>query len=71
MAETGKDIRRLRVPDELWDPYTEIVGNGGRSADIKAYIEWRIDNPTMPLPGRRRGPLKKMRRSSVDKPADG
>jgi hypothetical protein len=64
--QAGKDIRRLRVPDDLWDAYTEIVGNGGRSADLKAYMEWRVDNPTTPLPGRRRGPVKKVRRSSVD-----
>ena len=55
------DIRRLRVDEELWDAYAEIVGNGGRSADLRAYIEWRVDNPTTPLPGRRRGPVKRVR----------
>lgn len=53
------DMRRLRVATELWDAYTEIVGDAGRSADLKSYIEWRVDNPTMPLPGRRRGPVRR------------
>lgn len=63
------DVRRLRVDDDLWDAYTEIVGNGGRSADLKAYIEWRVDNPTTPLPGKRRGPVKRVRKSATA-PAD-
>lgn len=54
-------VLRFRAPDELWAAYSEIVGDGGRSADLKAYIEWRVDNPTTPLPGRRRGPVKKVR----------
>jgi hypothetical protein len=56
----SSDIRRLRVDDDTWDAYTEIVGERGRSADLKAYINWRIDNPTAPLPGRRRGPVRKV-----------
>lgn len=63
-AETS-DVRRVRVDQDLWRAYAEIVGDGGRSADIKAYIEWRVDNPTTPLPGKRRGPVKKVRRSST------
>lgn len=61
LVAAGDDIRRLRVEQSLWDAYTEIVGDGGRSADLKAYIEWRVDNPTAPLPGRRRGPVKRER----------
>lgn len=56
----SKDLRRFRVPDELWDAYSAIVGDRGRSADLKSYMEWRVDNPTTPLPGRRRGPVKKV-----------
>lgn len=59
----SRDIRRLRVPDELWDAYSEIVGNAGRSADLKAYMEWRVDHPSTPLPGRRRGPVRKVKPS--------
>ncbi len=69
-AETSSDIRRIRVDGDLWKAYEQVVGNGGRSADIKAYIEWRVDNPTTPLPGKRRGPVKKVRRSSADKTAE-
>lgn len=58
------DVRRLRVDQSLWDAYTEIVGDLGRSADLKSYIEWRVDNPTTPLPGRRRGPVKRIRKGS-------
>ena len=61
----SSDIRRLRVEPELWAAYTEIVGDGGRSSDLKAYIEWRVDNPSTPLPGRRRGPEKRVRRSNT------
>lgn len=61
------DVRRLRVDQELWDAYTEIVGDLGRSYDLKSYIEWRVDNPATPLPGRRRGPVRKIRRSGSDK----
>jgi len=60
----GDDIRRIRVDTEAWETYAEIVGNGGRAADLRAYIEWRIDNPTTPLPGRRRGPVKRVRKPS-------
>lgn len=62
LVAAGSDIRRLRVDDSLWDAYTEIVGDGGRSADLKAYIQWRVDNPTKPLPGTRRAPVKKVRK---------
>jgi hypothetical protein len=55
----NSDLRKLRVDKETWELYTQIVGERGRSADLKAYINWRIDNPTTPLPGRRRGPAKK------------
>lgn len=57
----SSDIRRLRVEEHLWKAYKEIVGDGGRSADLKAYIEWRIRNPTTPLPGERFGPIKRER----------
>jgi hypothetical protein len=58
--QPGADIRRLRVDKDLWDAYTAIVGDAGRSGDLRSYIEWRVDNPTSPLPGRRRGPVKRV-----------
>ena len=57
-------MRRVRMSDDLWDAYAEIVGDSGRSADLRSYVEWRIDNPTTPLPGRRRGPVKRTRATS-------
>jgi len=66
--DTRSDIRRIRIDDELWKPYEEIVGNGGRSADIREYVAWRIDHPTTPLPGRRRGPTKKVRKGTSAAP---
>ena len=55
------DIRRFRLDIETWKEYGGLVGDAGRSADLKAYIEWRLDNPDTPLPGKRRGPVKKVR----------
>lgn len=63
---TGSDIRRLRVPDELWSLYTEVVGDAGRSADLKAYIAWRVDHPDEPLPGTRRPPVRRSRPTTTD-----
>jgi hypothetical protein len=57
----SSDIRRFRLDKDTWDAYGDLVGDGGRSADLKAYIDWRLDNPTVPLPGKRRGPVKKTR----------
>jgi hypothetical protein len=63
------DVRRFRLDLETWKAYGDIVGDGGRSADLKAYIDWRIDNPTTPLPGKRRGPLKRVREKRTSPPA--
>ncbi len=65
MAPEESDIRRVRVDRDLWEEYAEVVGDLGRSADLRAYIEWRVDNPTTPLPGRRRGPVKKVRKTAM------
>lgn len=64
------DVRRIRVDAETWAAYAELVGNGGRAADIKAYIDWRLDNPTTPLPGKRRGPIKKVRKTTSEPAAE-
>lgn len=58
----SRDLRRFRLDDETWKAYGELVGDGGRSADLKAYIDWRLDNPTVPLPGKRAVPAKKVRK---------
>jgi hypothetical protein len=61
---SGKEIRRVRVPEEIWDAYTEVVGDLGRAGDLRAYIEWRTENPRTPLPGKKRGPIKRWREST-------
>lgn len=65
----SSDLRRFRLDSETWKAYGDLVGDGGRSADLKAYIDWRLDNPTVPLPGKRRGPVKKTRTARTAKPA--
>jgi hypothetical protein len=67
----SKDIRRLRVEKTLWDAFTEVVGNGGRSAEIKSFLLWRVNNPTTPLPGNKLGPIKKVRKRSDPEEAAG
>jgi hypothetical protein len=61
VATDSSDIRRFRADDQLWAAYTEVVGEQRRSADIRAYLEWRIEHPGEPLPGKWRGPMKKVR----------
>jgi hypothetical protein len=60
----SSDMRRLRAGDPLWDAFGETVGDGGRSADLRAYMEWRVNNPTTPLPGMKLGPVKKVRKKT-------
>jgi len=33
----------------MWRRYALIVGNAGRSADLRRYLEWRIDHPDQAL----------------------
>ena len=64
----SSNIRRFRLAQDTWDEYGELVGESGRSADLQEYIEWRLDNPTTPLPGKRRGPVRRVRKSVMPKP---
>jgi len=49
--EDHTPIRRFRLPDEEWERYAEVVGERQRSADIVAYIRWRIAHPDAKLSG--------------------
>lgn len=60
----GKDIRRVRVPEEIWSAYTDAVGDLGRAGDLRDYMEWRAENPRTPLPGKKRGPIKRWREAT-------
>jgi hypothetical protein len=62
------DERRIRVDRALWDAYADVVGDGGRAADVRAYIEWRVKNPDAPLPGEWRGPVKREHQRRADTP---
>lgn len=57
----ANDIRRVRMAEEIWKAYGEVVGEIGRADDIKEYVKWRIDNPRTPLPGKRMGPVVRRR----------
>jgi hypothetical protein len=41
--------RMIRMDGEKWDRYGAVVGDRGRSGDINAYVDWRIDHPTATL----------------------
>lgn len=59
VVDDESDMHRIRAPKALWDAYAAVVGERGRSADLREYMEWRVENPDTPLPGRWRGPLKR------------
>lgn len=40
--DTHTPIQRLRAPQERWKRFGDTVGNRGRSAELNAYMEWRI-----------------------------
>lgn len=65
----NSEVRGIRVADELWNEYAAVVGDAGRAQDVRAYIEWRVDNPRTPLPGRRRGPSVRNKAKSDEVPA--
>lgn len=41
--------RSLRLPLWLWQRYAAVVGDVGRSPDLKRYMAWQIDNPRVVL----------------------
>lgn len=54
-------LKRLEIDDDLWERYAGVVGNSGRAADLREYIDWRVAHPDEPLPGMWRGPRRKER----------
>jgi hypothetical protein len=58
---SGETTGRFRLDRETWRKFGDVVGDGARSADLKEYIEWRLDHPDAPLPGRHRGPRRRQR----------
>lgn len=50
LAEVNHDLydgamAEMRVPDWLWRRFADVVGDVGRTADLKQYMGWQIDNP--------------------------
>jgi hypothetical protein len=46
MGVMADDHRSLRAPRWLWlERYPEVVGDVGRTADLKLFMDWQIDNP--------------------------
>lgn len=56
MPHPGTTKRNVRVAPELWEAYARTVGADNRGPDIRAYMQWRINNPDTPLPGQTAGP---------------
>lgn len=50
MKSTHTPYRKFRLDEETWRQYGETVGEDQRSADLRAYIEWRIAHPEVELP---------------------
>lgn len=49
VAMADNPHRSLWLPLRLWTQYAEVVGNGGRTADLKIFMDWRIDHPDLVL----------------------
>jgi hypothetical protein len=41
--------RPLRLPTWLWLQYAKVVGNAGRTDDLKVFMDWRIDHRGLEL----------------------
>lgn len=39
----------LRLPYWLWSRYEAVVGNIGRTPDLKRFMDWRIEEPDVQL----------------------
>jgi len=39
------DHHSLRLPHWLWSQYAGVVGNIGRSPDLKRFMAWRVEDP--------------------------
>jgi hypothetical protein len=55
-------LATLRMESERWEMFMDTVGAGECSARLRSYIQWRIEHPDDPLPGRRLGPLRRQAR---------
>lgn len=51
-TEGHTPLRQLRIPEDEWKPFGELVGDRERTSDVRAYIRWRLRNPDTDLPER-------------------
>jgi hypothetical protein len=52
----------LRVEPARWELFLDAIGDVDYSSALRCYINWRIQNPDAPLPGRRVPPFKRSSR---------
>lgn len=55
-------LTTLRIETERWELFLDTVPDGDGSARMRAYMWWRVQHPTDPLPGRRVPPLRRQSR---------
>lgn len=56
-------LATFRVETARWELFTAAIGDSDYAPWVRRYINWRVQNPAQPLPGRRLGPLRRNRRS--------
>ena len=49
LDEGASKQRPIRIPEGLWQAHGRVVGERDRSADIKAFIRWRLRHPLIKL----------------------
>lgn len=47
----------FRIEPVRWQLFTDTIGEGEVSAELRRYIWWRVQHPSEPLPGRRLPPM--------------
>lgn len=52
VKETHTPARPVRIPDEDWDDFGELVGERERSRVIRDFIAWYLRRPKAKLPPR-------------------
>ena len=51
-TEAHTPHRPLRIPDEEWKPFGDLVGPRGRTRVVREFIRWYIGHPGAKLPQR-------------------
>lgn len=51
-TEGHTPLRQLRIPDDEWKPFGEVVGDRERTSAVREFIRWRLRWPDAELPER-------------------